>query len=133
MTTRSEQPDPIRVDFHLLDRQIIDHTGAKIGKVDDVELGMDDGRLTVTALLVGQRALGDRIGGVVGRWLAALAARLRTEQDPRPLRITFDHVTKIESEITIGVRRELLPTPPLEAWLRDKLVDRIPGARDASK
>ena len=130
----TERPDPLRVDFHLLDRQIVDHTGAKVGKVDDVEVDIDaEGRLAVTALLVGQLALGRRIRGPVGRWLAGVATRLRPESEPPPLRIAFDHVTHIDSEITIGVRRELLATPPLEAWLREKVIDRIPGAGHASK
>jgi sporulation protein YlmC with PRC-barrel domain len=126
--------DPLHIDFHLLDRQIVDHTGAKIGKVDDVELSTTpDGRVVIAALLVGQRVLGQRIGGWVGRWLAAVATRMRREEDPPPLRIAFEHVTEVDSEITIGIRRELLPTPPLEAWLQEKLIGRIPGAGDASR
>ena len=34
----TDQPDPLRVDFHLLDRQIVDADGEPVGKVDDVEL-----------------------------------------------------------------------------------------------
>ncbi|GAB1510940.1 hypothetical protein [Actinophytocola sp. KF-1] len=127
-------PDPLRIDFHLLDRQIVDPKGAQVGKVDDVELGVDEeGRLVVTALLVGQLALGRRIGGVFGRWLAGVATRLRPESEPPPLRIAYDHVVEVDSAITIDVHRELLATPPLEDWLRDNLIGRIPGARDAGE
>jgi sporulation protein YlmC with PRC-barrel domain len=130
-----DRPEPLWIDFHLLDRQIVDHTGAKIGKVDDVELDVGhDGRLIVTALLVGQQALGQRIGGLIGRWLAGIATRLRPEHEPPlPLRIAFEHVTHVDTAIIIGIRRELFPTPPLEAWLHDKIIGRIPGAPDASK
>ena len=64
----NDQPDPLRVDFHLLDRQIVDIDGEPVGKVDDVELTLDPatGRLRVTALLSGQQVLGERIGGRVG-------------------------------------------------------------------
>ena len=134
MIEPEEQPDPVRIDFHLLDRQIIDPAGAKVGKVDDIELEQDEnGRITVAALLVGQVALGGRIGGVVGRWLGAVARRLRSEEDPAPLRIAYRHVMRFNSEVIIGIRRELLDTPPLERWLRDRFIARIPGAGRASK
>jgi sporulation protein YlmC with PRC-barrel domain len=125
-------PDPVLVDFHLLDRQVVDLAGAKIGKVDDVELEIDDaGRPRITALLVGQRALGLRIGGPWGGRLAAVATRLRAEEDPRPLRIPYDHVAHAGSHLTVSLRREVLTTPPLESWLRRHLIGRIPGAGDA--
>jgi sporulation protein YlmC with PRC-barrel domain len=122
----------MRVDFHLLDRQIVDVAGQRVGKVDDVELGTDDaGGLVVTALLVGQVALGRRIGGPFGRWLAAVATRLSSEHAPQPLRIPYDQVADVGSHISLSLRRELLTTPALEVWLREHLIGRIPGARDA--
>ncbi|WP_103344128.1 hypothetical protein [Amycolatopsis sp. CA-126428] len=122
----------LRVDFHLLDRQIVDLAGRKVGKVDDVELETgDDGQLRVTALLAGQVALGRRIGGRFGRWLAAVAGRLRTEETPAPLRIPFDHVADVGSHITLSLRVAVLDEPPLETWLREHVIGRIPGARDA--
>ena len=128
------QPDPLRVDFHLLDRQIVDVAGAKVGKVDDVEFDTGpDGRITVAALLVGQEVLGRRIGGRLGRWMAGMARRLRSDSDPSPLRIPFEHVTEVGSEITLGLRADVLETAPLETWLRERLIERIPGARDAHK
>jgi sporulation protein YlmC with PRC-barrel domain len=126
--------EPLRVDFHLLDREIIDHQGGKIGKVDDVELEVaPDGQVRIAALLVGQRVLGQRIGGWVGRWLAAIASRMHHEDDPGPLRIPFEQVTDVGSAITVGVRRDLLDRPPLEAWLHDRFISRIPGADHASQ
>ena len=56
------------IGLDLLDRQILDCGGQPVGKVDDVELDVDaDGTPYVAALLVGQQALGDRIGGRLGR------------------------------------------------------------------
>jgi sporulation protein YlmC with PRC-barrel domain len=134
MTTTPEGPDPLRVDFHLLDRQIVDPAGAKIGKVDDVELEVgEQGELRIAALLVGQHVLGERIKGPVGRWLAAVATRLHPDGRPQPLRISFEHVTKVSSEVIIGQRQELFEPPPLEKWLRDNLIGRIPGAGHASE
>jgi sporulation protein YlmC with PRC-barrel domain len=122
-----KQPDPLRVDFHLLDRQIVDLDGELIGKVDDVELGVEaDGTLTVRALLVGLLVLGERVGGIVGRGLRALASN--PHRPAIPLRVPYEVVDTVGSEITLTVRRDDLPDPPLEAWLRGHLIDRIPGA-----
>ncbi|MGI5499849.1 hypothetical protein [Lentzea sp. CA-135723] len=124
----------VRIDFDLLDRQIVDLDGYLVGKADDVELGVDeDGRPHVVAILVGHHALGTRIGGAVGRWMAAVARRLHTTGDPRPLRIPIDRVADIGSAIRLDVRHELLDTPALELWLRDKVIGRIPGATDAGQ
>jgi sporulation protein YlmC with PRC-barrel domain len=134
MTTNPDGPDPLRIDFHLLDRQIVDPSGAKIGKVDDVEFEVDDqGRIRIAALLVGLHVLGTRMSGPVGRWLAAVATRLHPQGRPEPLRVPFEHVTKVGSEVIIGLRPELFEPPPLEKWLRDKVIGRIPGAHDANE
>jgi sporulation protein YlmC with PRC-barrel domain len=123
------QPDPLHIDFHLLDRQIVDRDGMMIGNVDDVELQPgDDGELRVVALLVGQHVLGERVGGVIGRLLTATARRLSSAENLQPLRIPYDLVAEVGSEIRLSIRGELLTELPLEAWLREHLIDRIPGA-----
>ncbi|OXM65146.1 MULTISPECIES: PRC-barrel domain-containing protein [Amycolatopsis] len=122
------RPDPLRVEFHLLDRQIVDVDGHPVGKVDDVELARNpDGTYRITALLVGQHVLGERIGGLLGKVLCTLAARLGGGR-AEPLRITYDHVKQVSSDVTLSLRAEVLEVPPLEKWLRDKLIARIPGA-----
>jgi sporulation protein YlmC with PRC-barrel domain len=120
------------IGFDLLDRQILDVRGEPVGKVDDVELDRaTDGSLSVAALLIGQKALGERIGGRIGRWIAGTARRLSHDYDQGPIRIPFDLVAEVGSAITLSVRREVLPDPALEAWLGEHLIGRIPGASDA--
>ncbi|MFG2166183.1 hypothetical protein [Micromonospora chersina] len=122
----------VLIGFDLLDRQILDRDGEPVGKVDDVELALgEDGTPYVAALLVGQQALGDRIGGGFGRWLAGTARRLAPDPSRGPIRIPYDLVAELNSAVNLSVSRELLPDPPLETWLRDHLIARIPGARDA--
>jgi sporulation protein YlmC with PRC-barrel domain len=121
------------IGLHLLDRQILDRDGEPVGKVDDVELDIDDdGTPYVAALLVGQRALGERIGGRLGAWIAGTARRLSPDYDRGPIRIPYDLVADVDSAVNLSVHREVLPDPALETWLRDHLIDRIPGASDAS-
>jgi hypothetical protein len=78
----------------------------------------------VMVSILGQKALGGRLG----RWIAGTARRLAHDYDDGPIR---NLVAEINSAINLSVRRELLPDPALEAWLRDHLVGRIPGASDA--
>jgi sporulation protein YlmC with PRC-barrel domain len=117
--------------FDLLDRQIVDFTGALIGKVDDVELTVDDqGVPHVTALLVGPQALGRRLGGALGRWISSVAGRLHPTEHPDPLRIGWDLVAnnpRVDCVVRLSVRRELLTEPALEEWLRTHIIDHIPG------
>jgi hypothetical protein len=119
---------PLLIGFDLLDRQIVDRDGTPVGKVDDVELATAaDGALYVAALLTGQQALGARFGGVLGRWITAVAARLDIHR-LGPRRIGYDLVATVDSAVHLSVRRDLLPEPALETWLNDHLIGRIPGA-----
>ena len=131
----TDHPDLLRVNFHLLDRQIVDTNGEPVGKVDDVELTLDQvtGRLRVTALLSGQQVLGERTGGRVGGLLAGIARRLRAVENPPPLRIELTQVAGIGAAVTLTVHRDALPTPPLEQWLGDHVIDKIPGAGHAGQ
>ncbi len=116
------------IGFDLLDRQIVDVDGEPVGKVDDVEI--IDG--TAAALLSGQQVLGERIGGALGRWMAAAARRMSEPPARPPIRIPMDLIARVTSAVELKVRRELLIEPPLESWLREHLIGRIPGAHDAS-
>jgi sporulation protein YlmC with PRC-barrel domain len=121
-----------RLDLHLqlLDRQVQDRDGRMICKIDDLEFDIDEtGRPYVTAILVGPRALGPRLGGRLGRWVAAVAARLATPDQLDVPRIDFAHVTDIGSAITIARSADELTVAPLEGWVDHYIIARIPGSR----
>ncbi|TDC73061.1 hypothetical protein E1193_26340 [Micromonospora sp. KC606] len=114
---------------HLLDRQIVDVDGRLVGKVDDVEFAVDDdGYPYVANLISGQSALGLRIGGPVGRLLVAVADRLSENPPVPPLCLPMTLVVRVDSAVWLRCRADGLPPPPVEAWLRRHLIDRIPGA-----
>jgi hypothetical protein len=75
--------------------------------------------------------LGERIGGWVGRLMAGVARRLHPT-DGEALRIPFEDVDRIGSDISLRVSERDLADRPLESWLADKVIGRIPGARNAS-
>lgn len=114
--------------FELLDRQILDHDGLMVGKVDDVELEQrDDGRVYVSALLTGPGALGPRIGGGLGTIVTGTWARLsgRTE----PARIDWSVVAAVETAIRLAVSRTTVSVDGFETWMRDRVVAAIPGSK----
>ncbi|MEV5822254.1 hypothetical protein AB0L22_24120 [Micromonospora haikouensis] len=119
----------IQLGRQLLDRQIVDRDGRLVGKVDDVEFGVDaDGVPYVAALLTGQGALGQRIGGRIGRLLVAVADRFTEERAVTPLRIPYRLVEQVDSAVRLRAYLDDLPASPVEQWLRRHLIDRIPGA-----
>jgi sporulation protein YlmC with PRC-barrel domain len=119
--------------LHLLDRQLVDSDGRLAGKVDDLELELPEGGgpPTVTAILAGPGALSRRIGGRFGAWLEAVANRLREGDDRKLARVSFGVVKRVGSAIELSVPRADLETNRLEAWTRDHLIGKLPGAGDA--
>jgi sporulation protein YlmC with PRC-barrel domain len=127
-------PRALDLHLHLLDRQVIDTDGHLICKVDDLELEIDaDGRPFVSAILVGPRALGARIGGRLGHWTVAIARRLADNKDEQPPRIDFAKVTDIGSAITIEDHGEDLNVTPLETWVDSHIISRLPGSTHESE
>ena len=120
-------------ELDLLDRQLVDKDGRLAGKVDDLELELPDGGgpPTVTAILAGPGALSRRLDGRFGAWLEAVANRLREGDERRPARIPFGVVKEIGSAVDLSVAKAGLETDRLEAWTRERIIGRLPGAGDA--
>jgi hypothetical protein len=115
--------------LHLLDRQVIDSEDRLVCNVDDLELEFDTaGRPYVKAILVGPRALGPRLGGRLDRWLTSIASRLANHPMPT---IDFGCVTDIGSAIKLNRKREELGVDPLERWVEQYIISRIPGSGHA--
>ncbi|MFN2517774.1 MAG: hypothetical protein ABR604_01850 [Jatrophihabitantaceae bacterium] len=113
---------------------MIDTDGRFVCKVDDLELDVDEtGRPFITAILVGPRALGPRLGGRLGRWVSAIARRLAEGQSEQPPRIDFALVSDIGSAITVVRRRDELDVIALERWVDAHIIARIPGSRHESE
>lgn len=117
----------------LLDRQIVDVAGRLVGRVDDIAFAIDaDGYPYVDCLLTGQGALGQRIGGRIGRLLVAVADRFTDNPPVPPLRVPLAQVARVDSAVRLRCPAGELPPSPVESWLRQHLIDRIPGSQRAS-
>lgn len=118
------------IDGHLelLDRQIVDHDGRMLGKVDDLELEeREDGRIVVTALLTGPGALGPRLGGALATIVTGSWSRLSGRVDPA--RIDWSQVASVGIVVALGVSRTTVKVDGFEDWMRDRVIAAIPGAR----
>lgn len=122
-----------RIDLgtELLDRQIVDPDGVAVAKVDDVELRTrEDGRLEVSALIVGTAALRRRLprwGWLLVRAGAALAGGPSEER-----RVPVAAVTDADSDVVTTKAGAERAASPAEDRLRRHIIGRIPGARHAS-
>lgn len=117
--------------LQLLDRQLVDRNGRLCGKVDDLELAKnEDGTLYVSAILTGPGALlirsrYDRLG----RWLRRMApATFPATEDPVN-RIPMARVADIGNHVTLSLEAHEVATYAAERWVRDHVIDHIPGSK----
>ena len=135
MSPVSKHPDVIEANLDLLDHQLLEREGTPCGNVDDLDLEVfsDGAPPRVTAILTGTIALGPRIGGRLGRWIASIASTLHPLESPEPVRIDLRDVVSISSAVTIDKLADDLGSYRSELWFRDNLIGRIPGARHESE
>jgi hypothetical protein len=117
--------------LRLLDRQLVTNDGRLAGCVDDLELtASDDGNdLYITAILSGPGALTYRLGAHrLGRWLRRAHADATATDRPDPTRIPFAIVADISAHIELGCSHDEVGSAATEKWVRDHIIDHIPGA-----
>jgi sporulation protein YlmC with PRC-barrel domain len=113
----------------LMDRQIVDHDGHLVGKVDDVELEeREDGRLVVSGLLTGPGALGPRLGGALGSITTAVWSRLSGRPAGSPKRIDISAVAGYGTVVELAISRRAADVDGFEGWVRDRVICALPGA-----
>jgi sporulation protein YlmC with PRC-barrel domain len=119
--------------LELLDRQVIDKDGKLSGKVDDLELAFPDagGPPYVSAILAGPGALSKRLGSFSGALMQELHHYVSPQHREGPARISFGVVKRIGTQIELEVAKRDLDVNAFEAWVRDKIISKIPGGKRA--
>jgi sporulation protein YlmC with PRC-barrel domain len=113
----------------LLDNQVIDRRGLRIGKVDGVLLSVVDGRAPrVIAIELGVTTLAHRLHPRIGRWLERTIRRHRMRLLERT-RIPWSRVARVGIDLRVDLDGERTRAHVGERWLRTHLVARIPGSR----
>ncbi len=116
--------------LHLLDRQLVDRAGRLCGKVDDLELSVDEasGHVLVAAIRTGPGALLQRVGRRrIGRWLEDRV------DDTYAGSIPFGKVSEVGDHVTLAMDSNEVATFAAERWVRDHVIGHIPGSRHAAE
>lgn len=124
-----EQYAEVSLRLQMLDAQVLDADDLPVGRVDDIELELSDGGLQVAALLIGQRHLGPRVGGITGSLMTHTARRLAGTD--ATARIEAHQVGSWQGLPKLRHRLAELHVARLETWLAEHVVRKIPGAGDA--
>ena len=99
--------------LHLMDRTVVDPDLVPLSVVDDVEIDLGPERPCIASLLLGN--------GVLVRFTRAEAPRHRR------YRVGWRDVADVGTAIRLGVSRDAVDVTWVEAWLRRRVLSRIPG------
>jgi sporulation protein YlmC with PRC-barrel domain len=111
----------------LLDNQVIDRVGRKMGKVDDIVLVLRRGRPPRVAWIeMGLPTTLARISAGLGEWAVRLERRLGVG-DGAPVRIDTERLDTAGINVEANVDAERTEVYAWERWIRRVLIDRIPG------
>jgi sporulation protein YlmC with PRC-barrel domain len=112
----------------LLDKQLVDCDGQRIGKVDGLVLEYREGEpLRLASIEVGAMTLGRRLHPRLERWAAAIERWLGVG-DGAPYRIAFAKVRGIGLNIAVDLDVKQTPILAWQRWVRKRIIKRIPGA-----
>ena len=116
----------------VVDKELIDQNGRRIGKVDDLLIALPDGLgggrpPQVAAIVTGPMALSRHLPRWWG-WLARRVYRLLGVPDPQPIAIPWSAVDHIDVTIHVGVDRYFIGATRVADAAAQRYVARVPGA-----
>ena len=113
----------------VLDMQLTDIAGKRAGRVDGIVVELsDDGKPPkVVAIEVSPITLLARFSTRLAAWYAKIDARFGKERG-RPYRIEWQKLIHRGPTIVFTDEIETTPINAVEDWLREKVVERIPGS-----
>lgn len=112
----------------LLDKQLIDAKRRNMGRIDGLAMELRAGEQPrITEILVGGTVLTRRLPGVAGRWSTAFLRRFGIRRG-EPFTIPWSRVLRVERVVRVDVDSDESDAMASSRWVRDYIVDRIPGA-----
>jgi hypothetical protein len=98
-----------------------------MGRVDGILLETRDGEQPrIDGLLIGPAALGDRLHARLGQWIRAIERRFSLPDD-RPVRIAFEEIDEIATEIKLRLTVGDTSVGEIERRLRAWVI-KLPGS-----
>src|SRR5438105_3120710 len=112
----------------VLDKQLVDAHGNRMGKVDGLVLEAAPGvQPRITTIRVGAAVWTHRLGGPVAR-LARAVSRWAGHEERSPYLIPWTEVKNLGRDVHLRVEADESPVLAWERRVRDRIVGRIPGA-----
>lgn len=114
----------------VLDKQLVDRGGAKMGRVDGIVAELRPGRPPeVIAIETGPITIARRLGERPASWVTRLVAKIGGARYAEPYRISWSRVRRIGIDIEVEVDLADTPLGKYQRWLSEHIVERIPGSR----
>lgn len=111
----------------VLDKQLCDVNGEKAGRIDGIVLVLrQDKPPRIAYVEVSPITLLARFSMRLARWYARWDERLGKGRGV-PFRIQWNRLTQEKTSFTMDLDVEATPINALEDWLREKIVEHIPG------
>jgi len=118
---------PLDLVRDVLDDQVVDRDGNKMGKVDGLVMEWQTGRQPrITHIAMGPDVWARRIGWRVVRRLATWLGR-HGPRAPGEFRFPWSVVLDTRLDVRLDVQAKDTPAMAWERWLRRHVVKRIPG------
>ncbi|HEY3012212.1 MAG TPA: hypothetical protein VGJ36_05665 [Gemmatimonadales bacterium] len=112
----------------VLDQQVRDRKGELMGKVDGIVLELRGSKAPrVARLVIGGGTAARRIHPRFADWLLGWRRRWGPKDD-QPVEIPWSQVLKIGIDVKVDLDAERTSAWAWEAWVRDHIIGRIPGA-----
>jgi hypothetical protein len=112
----------------VLDKQLVDRTKRKIGRVDGIVIEVrDDEAPRIVAIETGFAVAAARVSTRWERFAIAVGKRLGVRKTPR-YRIAWEKVLDIGLDIDVDVDGAESPAMAWERWIRKNILARLPFA-----
>jgi hypothetical protein len=127
-----DEPLPLARD--VLDKQLIDPDGCKVGKVDGIVLALRERRPPrVIAMEISQAVAWRRVHHRLGDFAEWLRVKFEPGHQDRPARVLFDHFMRGGIDVHIDISWKHTRALVWEDWLRRRVIAKIPGGRRGGK
>ena len=125
---RDGEPLPLVRD--VLDKQVLDPDGCKVGKVDGIVLALREHRPPrVLAIEISQASAWRRLHRRLGDFAEWLRVRFEPGRQDYSHRVLFEHFVSGGIDVHIDLPWKRTRALVWEDWLEDRIIAKIPGGR----
>ncbi|WP_315789286.1 hypothetical protein [Fischerella sp. JS2] len=112
----------------VLDNQLIDQNQRNMGKVDGIVMELREGQPPkLTYIEVGMTVLARRIHPRLANWVAVIESKWGAKHS-QSYRISWSKVRDIGINVEVDVEAEATPALAYEKWIREHIIQKVPGA-----